>query len=171
MFALWLYISLDFSNAFVCLSLCVCVAGGRSEVDLPETRSTSEEAPGVGGGPPGPAAVPGPASWAAERLGHRPGWHHQASVQLPDWCVCLKYSEYPKTCAYRMCPGFPLPPLDGSKVEFGDFKTRETNHLLGPYWLCLQIFMELKMCVQKWICLKFKMISRCISKLHQVILN
>ena len=52
--------------------LFVCAAGGRSEVDLPETRSTSEEAAGVGGGPPGPAAVPGPASGAAERLRHRP---------------------------------------------------------------------------------------------------
>lgn len=40
----------------------MCIAGGKSEVDLPETRPTSEETPGVGGGAPGSAAVPGSAS-------------------------------------------------------------------------------------------------------------
>lgn len=51
----------------------VCVAGGRSEIDLPKTRFTFKETTGVRGGTTGPAAVPGPPSRATECLGHRPG--------------------------------------------------------------------------------------------------
>lgn len=88
-------------------------AGGRSQADLPETRSTSEEAAGVGG-----AAVPRPASRAAERLGHGPGRHHQASVQLPDRCVYTELSHaWRRVLCVEMRPScLPLLPLDGSKV-------------------------------------------------------
>lgn len=79
----------------------ISAAGGRSEVDLPETRPTSEKTPGPGGGSPRPAAVPGPAPRAAECLRHRPGRHHQASVQLPVRCVSYT--------THRMSPDEALP--------------------------------------------------------------
>ena len=51
------------------------VAAGRGlKVDLPEAGLASEETPGIGGGATaGPAAVPGQAARAAERLRYRPG--------------------------------------------------------------------------------------------------
>ena len=105
-----LYVTIHLSR-FVTLVF-VCVAGRRSEVDLPETGSPSKEAPGDRGGSPGAAAVPGPASRAAECLGHRPGRYHQATLQLPERWVYLKYRKYPKMEPF-CCP---VPPLDGSKV-------------------------------------------------------